>query len=359
MVVASIATFAAGCSQIFGIDSPNPVADPVDATAEGSSSGAGEGGQDVTTAGDTATETGTEGSADAPAEAGVDAGDATSSADASDASTMDTSDASQAPDADAGDAGDAATAADACAPSATLFPSTGSVYCPQGPGGATLRCMSGEEQCCYGGSIDGGFASSTCAPLGSTCTNGSNPKLIECEDPADCADAGSQCCVAFNSPFADACGNLHASLVYTLCQNGCSSGQVPVCESPLECASGMQCLPIRASSITFAYCANSSFAVSPPVAAFGTVTVGTTSAAMTLSVKNNSTTAQSVSVAVGGPAPPFAFTLNECTTPVLAGLECDVSVTFNPTATGAVNGTLVVTSGGAPVATALLTGTGQ
>ena len=360
-VAASIATFAAGCSQIFGIDSPNPVADPVDATTEGSSSGAGEGGQDVTTAADTATETGTESSVDAPFETGVAAGDATSSADASDAGdAADASKASDAADADASDAGDAADAADTCAPPTPLPPSSGTLDCPEGPGGVTLSCSSG-EQCCYGGQIDGGYASSTCAALGSTCTNGSNPKLLECTDPTDCPamDAGAQCCVAFNSSFSDTCGNLHANVLYALCGNGCAAGQVPACASPLQCAAGMQCLPIRGSAIDLGYCANSFFAVSPAVAAFGPVTVGTTSTATTVSVTNNSASSQSLSIAIGGASAPFAILVNECPAVLSAGLPCNLSVTFTPVATGAVNGTLVVSSGGAPVATALLTGSGQ
>ena len=79
----------------------------------------------------------------------------------------------------------------------------------------------------------------------------------------------------------------------------------------------------------------------PGSLAFGSVTVGATSSAQTVTVKNPGTTAAGISsVAVSGA---FAQT-NTCGTSLAAGATCTVSVQFKPTASGAASGTLSVAS---------------
>src|SRR5579863_3243808 len=73
---------------------------------------------------------------------------------------------------------------------------------------------------------------------------------------------------------------------------------------------------------------------------FGSLAVGSTSAAKTVTVTNRLTTALTftgISVPAGGP---FAISSNTCGTGIAAGASCTVGVTFTPAATGAATGTL-------------------
>jgi hypothetical protein len=73
----------------------------------------------------------------------------------------------------------------------------------------------------------------------------------------------------------------------------------------------------------------------------GTVAVGNTSAAVTVTLTNRrSTTLAISSVGISGP---FATTGNSCGTGLAAGATCAVGVTFTPTATGPASGTLTFT----------------
>ena len=69
--------------------------------------------------------------------------------------------------------------------------------------------------------------------------------------------------------------------------------------------------------------------ITPASAAFGSVNLGTTSPAQTLTVKNNTTT--TMPIAVSSSNTEFAET--GCTTSLLAGASCTLSVTFTPSAT--------------------------
>ncbi|HTA45365.1 MAG TPA: choice-of-anchor D domain-containing protein [Bryobacteraceae bacterium] len=71
---------------------------------------------------------------------------------------------------------------------------------------------------------------------------------------------------------------------------------------------------------------------------FGTVTTGSTSAPITITLTNR----QSVSLGFTsiGITGPFAIASNTCGTSIGAGAGCSVGVTFSPTATGAATGTL-------------------
>jgi len=91
--------------------------------------------------------------------------------------------------------------------------------------------------------------------------------------------------------------------------------------------------------------------------AFGNVTVGTTSAAKTLTLNNTGTgTLTGIVVAV---TTPFAQAGGTCGTTLAAGATCTITVTFTPSAVGPANGTVTVTANvpvtGSPVA---LSGTG-
>ena len=90
----------------------------------------------------------------------------------------------------------------------------------------------------------------------------------------------------------------------------------------------------------------------------GTVTVGRTSSSKSVSLTNNQSVAlsfSSIATTAG-----FAISSNSCGSSIAAGARCSVSITFTPTATGAVTGALTFTDSapGSPQ-TVTLTGTGH
>jgi hypothetical protein len=97
--------------------------------------------------------------------------------------------------------------------------------------------------------------------------------------------------------------------------------------------------------------------------AFGSLAVGTTSAAQTVTLSNTGTAALTVSgIALSGTnAADFAQT-NTCGTSVAAGTTCTISITFTPTAGGTRSATLTVTDNNNAVSgsaqTVTLSGTG-
>ena len=100
--------------------------------------------------------------------------------------------------------------------------------------------------------------------------------------------------------------------------------------------------------------------LNPATIDFGSQGVNTTSAAKTVTLKNNSAVLISgIAVSItGGGASSFAQT-TACTSSLAAGASCTISVTFTPTATGAVTATLSVSdSDASSPQTATLTGTG-
>jgi subtilase family serine protease len=97
--------------------------------------------------------------------------------------------------------------------------------------------------------------------------------------------------------------------------------------------------------------------LSPTSIAFGTVTVGTTSAAHVVTVKNTGTSALTLTSEIV--SAPFVKSATTCTTTLAVGASCTVSVEYKPTATGASTGTVVVASNGVSTpASVALTGTG-
>jgi hypothetical protein len=96
----------------------------------------------------------------------------------------------------------------------------------------------------------------------------------------------------------------------------------------------------------------------PQSAAFGALTVGTTSASKTVTLKNTSTTSVNVnSITASGN---FAITSNSCGASMSAGASCTVSVAFTPEVAGALTGSLAI-SDSAPDSpqTVSLSGTGD
>ena len=102
--------------------------------------------------------------------------------------------------------------------------------------------------------------------------------------------------------------------------------------------------------------------LSPSSLNFGAVTVGTTSAAKSITVHNagaSSVTFTGFSIAGTNPGD-FLISGNACGSSIAGGASCTVSIEFKPTATGTRKGTLrVADNGGGSPQTAALTGTGQ
>jgi hypothetical protein len=101
--------------------------------------------------------------------------------------------------------------------------------------------------------------------------------------------------------------------------------------------------------------------VTPTSLSFGTVIVGTSSAAQTLTLSNTGTaTLSGIGVAVSAPfSRPAGASGGTCGTTLAAGATCTINVVFTPTAASAATGTAAITASvavtGSPVA---LTGTG-
>ncbi|WP_295390193.1 choice-of-anchor D domain-containing protein [uncultured Thiodictyon sp.] len=97
--------------------------------------------------------------------------------------------------------------------------------------------------------------------------------------------------------------------------------------------------------------------VSPTTLAFGSVTIGATSAAQTVTLSNTGVVPMSLSTpTISGN---FAQT-NGCGVALAAGATCTISVTFKPTVAGAATGSLSVTTNDTahPTLTVALSGTG-
>ncbi|HLV87776.1 MAG TPA: choice-of-anchor D domain-containing protein [Candidatus Sulfotelmatobacter sp.] len=93
--------------------------------------------------------------------------------------------------------------------------------------------------------------------------------------------------------------------------------------------------------------------------AFGTQTVGTTSAAKTVTVTNVGAAAMSISgVKLAGTNPGDFTETNTCGTSLGAGKSCTITVTFKPTAKGARSASVSLTDNGGSSPTIALSGTG-
>jgi hypothetical protein len=113
---------------------------------------------------------------------------------------------------------------------------------------------------------------------------------------------------------------------------------------------------LRSMSFSGGGSSGAALSASPSSLSFGSVAVGSTSGAQTVTVSNPGSSAAPVSsVSVSGP---FAQT-NACGAAIAAGGSCTVGVTFTPAASGTASGTLSVASSapGSPL-TVALSGTG-
>ena len=82
--------------------------------------------------------------------------------------------------------------------------------------------------------------------------------------------------------------------------------------------------------------------LSAPTLAFGTVTVGHTSASKTVTLTNNQTTSLTFSFAASGNYA-TSSTGTTCGASLASKAKCNVAVTFTPTANGSINGALTIT----------------
>jgi Tol biopolymer transport system component len=102
-----------------------------------------------------------------------------------------------------------------------------------------------------------------------------------------------------------------------------------------------------------------SFTFRPRSLTFGTVAVGSTSAAQTVTVTNNGTSGLAIAwFSLGGDDPTQFARVRNCPKVLPAGEQCTVTVMFAPTATGGHQARLVVSAGGTWKSTAL-SGTGE
>ena len=84
--------------------------------------------------------------------------------------------------------------------------------------------------------------------------------------------------------------------------------------------------------------------ISPATLAFGTETVGKTSAAKTATLTNNETTALSFSFNASGNYA-ISSTGTTCAASLASKAKCNIAVTFTPSADGSVNGSVAITDG--------------
>ncbi len=103
----------------------------------------------------------------------------------------------------------------------------------------------------------------------------------------------------------------------------------------------------------------SSLALSPRDLRFGNQKVGTASAAMSVTVLNNTASVVPItSIDLAGGAPKQYASTNNCGSSLTGHSTCTIKVTFKPTTTGAKSATLIVNGGGGGLRTVRLTGTG-
>jgi hypothetical protein len=99
--------------------------------------------------------------------------------------------------------------------------------------------------------------------------------------------------------------------------------------------------------------------VSPASASFGTVTVGTTSAAKTMTLTNNTSGTLDYTFLASSNFSAVGSGKDPCNGTLAKKAKCTVSATFTPTANGAADGSLAVSSASFPTQLATLSGTGS
>ena len=136
-------------------------------------------------------------------------------------------------------------------------------------------------------------------------------------------------------------------VTFTPVQAGVIAGQLTI---SLNVAGGQITIPLAGTGTPAGL-----VTASPANLSFGQVAVGTTSSALPVTVQN----AGSVAIAISGltVTPPFALAANACGVSLAANSDCALSLTFDPTQTGAASGTLTLTDA-AGTQTVALSGTG-
>jgi hypothetical protein len=152
------------------------------------------------------------------------------------------------PDSGTGDASDAST----CGTPPALHPEAKpGVYCPFASAGP-VTCDARQE-CCE--TPQGAAVRSTCEPLGSACPLAGST-LWQCEDALDCAasPSGRVCCGVGAVQLDAACGFRRGSgFTGSHCAQACGAGEVTICETQLQCASGT-CTPFKTQGLALGLC---------------------------------------------------------------------------------------------------------
>jgi len=165
--------------------------------------------------------------------------------------------------------------------------------------------------------------------------------------------------------------SIAASAPFAVASNTCGTSvaagarcTVGVTFSPMAVGSAAGTLTFTDSAVTSPQTVSLSGTGSAPVTFsansinFSTVAVGTTSSARTVTMTNHLSGALTITTVNASTG--FNVTSNTCGTSIAAGASCTIGVTFSPTATGTVNGTLTFTDSAVTSPQGVtLSGTGQ
>jgi hypothetical protein len=159
---------------------------------------------------------------------------------------------------------DSATGTGDCGTTPSLHPGSGTnLYCPYGPGGTAIQCVTGSQLCCISGKVGATYPPSDCEALSDAgCTVGQQADAgsaqIQCEDPTTDCPAGDVCCGAPDTvaPSAGCSYDRLYGLEYTRCEHAtaCQAGEFQVCATATgECPAGKACTPFKAT-LDLGYC---------------------------------------------------------------------------------------------------------
>jgi hypothetical protein len=158
------------------------------------------------------------------------------------------------------------------------------------------------------------------------------------------------------APMSITFSSSNPEFAYTGCGTPLTAGAsctLSVTFAPTATATGLQSGTVAVAyggtgspqSVTVQGTAISPLTVSPNSIAFSTTrNVGTASAAHSVTITNNSTSAVAIGSIVASPAA-YAITANSCTSSLAKAGTCTVTVVFTPTVVGTTNGTLTIPYG--------------
>ena len=177
-------------------------------------------------------------------------------------------------------------------------------------------------------------------PITSIAKSGANPsQFIQANDCGSSVPVSSNCTI---------------TILFKPTSTGTKTASITVTTGG---GAGTKSVALSGAGVTNAI---STFSLSPTTLAFGNVTVGVTSAAMTVVVLNNGTAALPItSIRLGGTNHAQFSHTHDCPAQLAIGAGCTVSVAFKPKSKNAKSATLKVTPGGGATAkTVALSGTG-